>query len=184
MVSFISIAFVVIKLKYSIQHLLALFGSCLDFYSPNIVQSNITEILTKGSTLANILLDTGRKWNVHKTFRRCLGRLHNVLFTFNLPPVSTGTTFALKIFRRIRVFMEKRRIKTQYFWSNVNEICQNQCFISFPLSGKNVITFCFVSNIIQFCDYRSQRAFQKKFNPDFQTWLRFWHHAYILKKLS
>ena len=35
-------------------------------------------------------VDTGRKLNVHKTFRRRLGRLLNVLCTFNLRPVSTG----------------------------------------------------------------------------------------------
>ena len=35
-------------------------------------------------------LDTGRKLNVHKTFRRCQGRLLNVLCTFNLRPVSRG----------------------------------------------------------------------------------------------
>ena len=35
-------------------------------------------------------VDTGRKLNVHKTFRRRPGRLLNVLCTFNLPPVSTG----------------------------------------------------------------------------------------------
>ena len=31
-------------------------------------------------------VDTGRKWNVHKTFRRLPGRLLNVLCTFNLRP--------------------------------------------------------------------------------------------------
>ena len=36
------------------------------------------------------LVDTGRKLNVYKTFRRRLGRLLNVLCTFNLRPVSTG----------------------------------------------------------------------------------------------
>ena len=35
-------------------------------------------------------VDTGRKLNVHKTFRRRPGRLLNVLYTFNLCPVSTG----------------------------------------------------------------------------------------------
>ena len=35
-------------------------------------------------------VDTGRKLNVHKTFRRGPGRLLNVLCTFNLRPVSTG----------------------------------------------------------------------------------------------
>ena len=34
-------------------------------------------------------VDTGRKLNVHKTSRGHLGRLLNVLCTFNLRPVST-----------------------------------------------------------------------------------------------
>ena len=33
---------------------------------------------------------TGRKVNVHKTFRRRPGRLLNVFCTFNLRPVPTG----------------------------------------------------------------------------------------------
>ena len=35
-------------------------------------------------------VDTGRKLNVHETFRRRAGSLLNVLCTFNLRPVSTG----------------------------------------------------------------------------------------------
>ena len=35
-------------------------------------------------------VDTGRKLNVHKTFRRRPGRLLNVLCTLNLRTVSTG----------------------------------------------------------------------------------------------
>ena len=35
-------------------------------------------------------ISTGRKLNVHKTFRRRPERLLNVLCTFNLRPVSTG----------------------------------------------------------------------------------------------
>ena len=38
----------------------------------------------------NVPVDTGRKFNVHKTFRRRLGRLLNILCTFNESPVSTG----------------------------------------------------------------------------------------------
>ena len=34
-----------------------------------------------------ISLDTGRKFNVYKTFRRLPGRLLNVLYMFNLQPV-------------------------------------------------------------------------------------------------
>ena len=40
-------------------------------------------------------LDTGRKLNVHKTFRRRPGRLLNVLYTLNLRPVSTGTILSI-----------------------------------------------------------------------------------------
>ena len=35
-------------------------------------------------------VDTGRKLNVHKTFRKRPGRLLNVLCTFSLRPVFTG----------------------------------------------------------------------------------------------
>ena len=35
-------------------------------------------------------VDTGRKLNVHKTFKRRPGPLLNVLCAFNLRPVSTG----------------------------------------------------------------------------------------------
>ena len=40
-------------------------------------------------------VDTGRKLNVHKTFRRRPGSLLNVLCTFNLHPVSTGCVLLL-----------------------------------------------------------------------------------------
>ena len=40
-------------------------------------------------TFKMTLLDAGRKLNVHKTFRRRLGRPLNVLCTFNLRSVST-----------------------------------------------------------------------------------------------
>ena len=40
--------------------------------------------------ISSFSLDTGRKLNVHKTFRRRLGHLLNVLCTFSLRPVSTG----------------------------------------------------------------------------------------------
>ena len=40
-------------------------------------------------------VDTGRKLNVNKAFRRRPGRLLNVLCTFNLRPVSTGVAHAV-----------------------------------------------------------------------------------------
>ena len=45
------------------------------------------------------LAATGRKLNVHETFRRRPGRLLNVLCTFNLRPVSTE----LAIYSFVRV---------------------------------------------------------------------------------
>ena len=44
-----------------------------------------------------VRVDTGRKLNVHKTFRRSPGRILNVLCSFNLRPVSTGVPEKAKI---------------------------------------------------------------------------------------
>ena len=60
---------------------------------------NVLSILKVLSTNKKLLIknvittpvDTGRKLNVHKTFRRRPGRLLNVLCTFSLRPVSIGT---------------------------------------------------------------------------------------------
>ena len=38
----------------------------------------------------HVPIDTGRKINLHKTFRRRPGHLLNVLCTFSLRPVSAG----------------------------------------------------------------------------------------------
>ena len=43
-----------------------------------------------GFLISTYPVNTGRKLNVHKIFRRRPGRLLNVLWTFNLRPVSTG----------------------------------------------------------------------------------------------
>ena len=50
-------------------------------------------------------VDTGRKLNVHKTFRRRPGRLLNVLCTVNLRPVSTGK--AASVHRHMKKLSEK-----------------------------------------------------------------------------
>ena len=49
-------------------------------------------------------VDTGRKLNVHKTFRRRARRLLNVLCTFNLRPVSTGHRRVTKKIKKRQVF--------------------------------------------------------------------------------
>ena len=54
-------------------------------------------------------VDTGRKLNVHKTFRRCPGRLLNVLYTFNLRPVSAGL-FIYHLFLLFLCFYFGRKI--------------------------------------------------------------------------
>ena len=50
----------------------------------------LTHYLHLSKTNIKNPIDTGRKLNVYKTFRRRPGRLLNVLSTFNLRPVSTG----------------------------------------------------------------------------------------------
>ena len=54
-------------------------------------------------------VDTGRKLNVHKTFRRRPGHLLNVLYTFNLRSVSTGSETA-NVKRRI-VILPGNKVK-------------------------------------------------------------------------
>ena len=54
-------------------------------------------------------VDTGRKLNVHKTFRRCPGRLLNALYTFNLRPVSAGL-FIYHLFLLFLCFYFGRKI--------------------------------------------------------------------------
>ena len=94
------------------------------------------------------------------------------------------------------------------------KICQNQGFISSPLSGKNMTTFCNIwaifarknggagirglgskfdktyfihtipVKIFQFYGYRLQRTFQKSFNLDFQAWLLFLMQTLMLNHLA
>ena len=51
-------------------------------------------------------MDTGRKLNVHKLFRRRPGRLLNALCTFNLRPASTG--------HEIRKYQENLKTSLNY----------------------------------------------------------------------
>ena len=66
-------------------------------------------------------VDTGRKLNVHTTFRRRPGRLLNVSCTFNLRPVSTGVA---SLNPRAYKFI-KTKTPARLFSSNVFEIFQN-----------------------------------------------------------
>ena len=53
----------------------------------NHFSEDFANVRNEWSLMSFTPVDTGRKLNVHKTFRRC----QNVLFTCNLRPVSTGT---------------------------------------------------------------------------------------------
>ena len=65
----------------------------------------------------DIPIDTGRKLNAHKTFRRRPGRLLNVLCTFNLRPVSTGygSSFSLSFYSHFRTFFCCNQVKTKKY---------------------------------------------------------------------
>ena len=62
--------------------------SCLFIYFFFLKHNSVRK--AKILKFKNNPVDTGRKLNVHKMFRRRPGRLLNVLCTFNLCPVSTG----------------------------------------------------------------------------------------------
>ena len=58
----------------------------------NIIGKHIFKLLKKlDISISSSPVDTGCKLNVHKTFRGRPGRLLNILCTFNLRPVSTGS---------------------------------------------------------------------------------------------
>ena len=54
------------------------------------IQIIFDHFLKKNTETRSFPVETGRKLNVHKTFRRRPGRLLKVLCAFNLRPVSTG----------------------------------------------------------------------------------------------
>ena len=57
----------------------------------------ISEVHLGSSQTSKMLLDTERKLNVHKTFRRRPGHLLNILYTFNLRNMSMEMAFFAKI---------------------------------------------------------------------------------------
>ena len=84
----------------------------------------------KKSTISSLPVDTGRKLNVHKTFRRRPERLLNVLCTFNLRLVFTG-------FKEGRI-----------------SICEDSCINIFKAKEKNcdrliLILHCHLPYLLQ-----------------------------------
>ena len=79
--------------------------------------------------------DTGRKLNVHKTFRRRLGHFLNVLCTFNLRPVSMGNVmmqvWELQLFR-----MKNLRVHFHIFCSLQNKSLSARKLFPISLTSK------------------------------------------------
>ena len=110
-------------------------------------------------------VDTGRKVNVHKTFRRCPGRLLNVLYTLSLRPLSTRFVF-LSLFQvRIKNIKEfSENVVWKYFllltvirlmtteWSNTRwkdwNIC---CILSILWTPGVTVLFKYAKSFISFC---------------------------------
>ena len=65
----------------------------LDIFDKHFIPTS--DHFAQGDT--NFPIDTGRKLNVNKTFRRRPRRLLNILCTFNLRPVSTGIMITLNL---------------------------------------------------------------------------------------
>ena len=69
----------------------------------------------------NTPVDTGRKLNAHKTFRRRSGRLLNVLCTFSLRPVSAGTSSVFHVETTWKRPLPQR-LKVEYMWCVCRDI--------------------------------------------------------------
>ena len=108
----------------------------------------------------NIPVDTGRKLNEHKTFRRRLGRQLNVLYTFNLCPVSTGITAS---------FSDLLQQYEKFSWT-----AQQNCLISVFLIITFDIFFAKFSlfSLKNLCDIYSIGLFRTKSNIYDEAFLR------------
>ena len=122
---------------------------CSNICSLNKKQCNYKILIRCVSNPVN----TGRKLNVHKTFRRCPGRLLNVLCTFNLRPVSTGNDQKQP---RFHFYNSCNEVFGQFFpVSIVNAAWENKsrgyksCVTSFSIY-LNTIPYPF---LIKFCMY-------------------------------
>ena len=98
-------------------------------------------------------VDTGRKLNAHKTFRRRPGGLLIVLCTFNLRCVSTGQTSSVTGTNISQPIQKLHRALSQYLWFNKLIIVDNS-YVSFTnFSSKNIN---FLSDLVnENCDFKS-----------------------------
>ena len=75
--------------------------------------SEVRDIL--GTKWWDFPVDTRRKLNVHKAFRKCPRRLMNVLYTFNLRPVSTGFLWT-SAWHRLYIFLNSTQKHINLLW--------------------------------------------------------------------
>ena len=73
-------------------------------------------------------LDTGRKLNVHKTFRRYPGRLPNLFYTVSLCPLSRGLIYWVILYRDCTSNLFKKETPTQVFSCEIYESFKNTYF--------------------------------------------------------
>ena len=101
------------KLRLSFR-MLKLLSWSLKLFNEVTKEFDMDSILLFISQFRTSPVDTGRKLNVHKTFRRRPGRLLKVLCTFNLRPVSTGSLSRLKTSSRFILVKAKYHLETLY----------------------------------------------------------------------
>ena len=92
----------VIHIKFILLLISGIFSVIVAFFIPHYMKNLKTcnkKLFFMNWTWKPAIVDTGRKLNVHKMFRRCPGRLPNVLCTFNLRPVSKE--LSITILRKI-----------------------------------------------------------------------------------
>ena len=95
--------------------------------------------------LYDVPVDTGRKLNVHKTFRRRPGRLLNVLCMFNLRPVSTGVVSTLRRLELHFLNFEIVLLPRSNLWLIITFSC-----LSFQSSLLDIAWYLFLWICIQF----------------------------------
>ena len=91
---------VLLLLKLQVSALHHEFCSRFLNFTIGTISRNTSHTLNRERRESPNSVDTGRKLNVRKTFRRRLGRLLNVLCPFNLRPVSTGKVLVVCQFNR------------------------------------------------------------------------------------
>ena len=81
-------------------------------------------------------VDTGRKLNVHKTFRRLSGRLLNVLCTFNLRSVSTGKKLRLVLdLRHVNKHIKHNKIRYKNLSTLAKMLNKGDYFTTYDLTS-------------------------------------------------